>query len=148
VPESVWEQDERTRDRHTRRRVCVFAAPAEAPFCTWAGLRSLVQVERSGRRGPRPYQETAFYISSHTAPAEEFARIVRGHWQVENGLHWVKDVVLREDACTTRTGSAPENLGLLRSLAVTLFRLHGHASITRALRRFAHDLPSLFRFLE
>jgi len=55
--------------------------------------------------------------------------------------------VLRDDACTTKAGYAPENLSLLRSLAITLYRLHGHYSITKALRRFAHDLPSLIQFL-
>lgn len=147
APESVWEEEERTRDRHTLRTVCVFSVPATKPFSLWTGLRSIIRVERTGRRGKEPYHEIAFFISSHVAPAEAFARIVRGHWQVENGLHWVKDVVLRDDACTTKAGYAPENLSLLRSLAITLYRLHGHYSITKALRRFAHDTPSLIRFL-
>lgn len=121
--------------------------PEEKPYTLWAGLRSIVRVERSGTRRKKPYHETVFYISSHTASAEEFARIVRGHWQVENGLHWVKDVVQGDDACTTKSGYAPENLSLLRSLALTLYRLHGNYSIKRALRRFAHDIPALIQLL-
>ena len=125
----------------------VFSVPEAKPYILWAGLRSIVRVERSGTRGKKPYHETVFYISSHTASAEEFARIVRGHWQVENGLHWVKDVVQGDDSCTTKTGYAPENLSLLRSLALTLYRLIGEYSIKRAFRRFAHDVPSLIRLL-
>lgn len=128
--------------------MAVFAAPAEAPYQAWSGLRSIIHVERSGTRGGKPYAEQHYYVSSHTGSAEEFAGIVRGHWQVENNLHWVKDVVLAEDACQTRAGYAPQNLALLRSWAVTLFRLHGYRSISRALRRFAHDLPTLFSWLE
>lgn len=148
TPQSAWTQDERTRDRCTRRQTRVFTAPADTPYNGWAGLRSIVHVERSGTRAGKPYHETHYYISSHTASAEEFACLIRGHWQVENSLHWVKDVVLAEDACQTRAGYAPENLALLRNWAVTLFRLHGYRSITAALRRFAHDLPTLLSWLE
>lgn len=143
----MWVQEERTRDRRTTRTVQVFSVPEAKPYTLWAGLRSVVRVERSGTRGKKPYHETVFYISSHTASAEAFARIVRGHWQVENGLHWVKDVVQGDDACTTKAGNAPENLSLLRSLALTLYRLSGEYSIKRALRRRAHDLPLLIQLL-
>lgn len=80
--------------------------------------------------------------------AQALAGVIRGHWQIENGLHWVKDAVLKEDACTTHTGKAPQNLALLRSLTVTLFRLAGHYSIKNALRRFAHDIPAILQLLE
>lgn len=143
----MWTHEERTRDRCTTRTVQVFSVPDAKPYTLWAGLRFIVRVERSGTRGKKPYHETVFYISSHTASAEEFARIVRGHWQVENGLHWVKDVVQGDDACTTKAGYAPENLSLLRSLALTLYRLHGNYSIKRALRHFAHALPFLIQLL-
>jgi len=107
-----------------------------------------VCVERNGTRGGKAFDERHYYISSETASAETFASVVRSHWQVENNLHWVKDVVLGEDACQTRAGDAPQNLALLRTWAVTLFRLHGYRSISRALRRFAHDLPTLLAWLE
>jgi predicted transposase YbfD/YdcC len=81
-------------------------------------------------------------------PAQQAAEVVRGHWQIENGLHWAKDVVLKEDACTTRAGQAARNLALLRNWAITIFRLHGLRSITHALRRFAHDIEALFNLLE
>lgn len=89
-----------------------------------------------------------FYISSCLMEAQAIAEVIRGHWQIENSLHWVKDAILKEDACTTRTGNAPQNLALLRSLAVTLFRLAGHRSVKHALRRFAHDIPATLKLLE
>jgi predicted transposase YbfD/YdcC len=89
-----------------------------------------------------------FYISSCLMEAHAFAEVIRGHWQIENSLHWVKNAILKEDACTTHTGNAPQNLALLRSLAVTLFRLAGHRSIKNAIRRFAHDIPATLGLLE
>lgn len=126
----------------------VYAVPAKGVFREWPDLVSLVRVERSGRRGKKSFHERHFYISSAQGSAADFGERVRGHWAVENGLHWVKDVVLREDACTTRAGQAPQNWALLRSLAVTLFRLHGFNSITSARRRLAHDIHALVRLLE
>jgi predicted transposase YbfD/YdcC len=132
----------------TTRTVRVFTAPAHAPFSDWPDLEAVVSVHRFGTRRGKPYHEHMFYISSSLMEAQAFAQVIRGHWQVENGLHWVKDAVLKEDACTTRSGNAPQNLALLRSLTVTLFRLAGHYSIKNALRRFAHDVPAILHLLE
>jgi predicted transposase YbfD/YdcC len=147
-PQSVDDQSERTRDRCTRRQVRVFVAPQEAPFSTWPALARIIEVERTGTRGTKAYAERMFYVSSHTGDAADFARIIRGHWQIENALHWVKDVILDEDDCATRGGHALYNGALLRSLAITLFRLHGYRSIKNALRSFAHDVPALVRLLQ
>ncbi len=141
-------QEEQTRDRFTLRRVCVYEAPQSKPFSGWTDLHSVVRVERSGWRGTERFAEEHFFISSHRAGAEEFGRRVREHWAIENGLHWVKDVVMREDACRTRAGQAPQNLALLRSLALTLVRRAGERSMTKARRRWAHDCAALLRLLE
>lgn len=126
----------------------VFAAPAQYPFSDWRDLASVISVHRSGTRRGKLYDEHVFYISSRLMEAQAFAEVIRGHWQVENGLHWVKDVILKEDACTTHTGRAPQNLALLRSLAVTIFRKNGYYSIKDALRRFTQDIPAILRLLE
>lgn len=139
--------EERTRDRFTVRTVQVFPVPAQEPFTLWRDLACVVAVERRGTRGKEPYHEQAFYISSQVLPAKQLAAMVRGHWDIENGLHWNKDVVLKEDACTTRAGQAPQNLALLRNLVITLFRLHRCRSITRAFIQWAHDVPVLFQWL-
>ncbi|MEY3554685.1 MAG: hypothetical protein RLZZ580_738, partial [Cyanobacteriota bacterium] len=56
-----------------------------------------IKVERRGSRGDKTYEETAYYISSLTESAQVFAKIIRGHWKIENQLHWVKDVIFEED---------------------------------------------------
>jgi len=89
----------------------------------WAGLRSFIMVEASREvLGQTPTRERRYFISSLAADAKEALRAVRGHWQVENSLHWVLDVAFREDACRTRTGYAPENLATLRHIAVNLLK--------------------------
>jgi Transposase DDE domain len=147
-PESTWTETERTHGRLTTRFVQVFPTLPERPFTLWAGLAAIVVVERSGVRRGKPFAETAYYITSHRASAEVLAAVVRSHWQIENGLHWVKDVQMKEDACTTRAGQAPRNLALLRSIVLTLYRRKGVRSLTTAHRDLAHNVPKLWRFLE
>ncbi len=89
----------------------------------WAGLRSFIMVEAEREViGQAPTVERRYFISSMGADAKQSLRAVRGHWQVENSLHWVLDVAFREDACRTRTGHAPENLATLRHIAVNLLK--------------------------
>ena len=89
----------------------------------WAGLRSFIMVEAEREvMGRAARVERRYFISSLPADAKQALRAVRGHWQVENSLHWVLDVAFREDACRTRTGHAPENLATLRHIAVNLLK--------------------------
>lgn len=125
----------------------VWRVPAQEPFSGWPDLKSLVRVDRCGSRGSEPYAERHFYISSLFSTAQELGEVVRGHWEIENGLHWVKDVVMKEDGCRTRAGQAGQNLALLRTMAVTVYRIGGYRSIKGALRRFAHDIGALLRLL-
>jgi predicted transposase YbfD/YdcC len=89
----------------------------------WTGLRSFIMVEAAREVvGQAASVERRYFISSLGADAKQALRAVRGHWQVENSLHWVLDVAFREDACRTRTGHAPENLATLRHMAVNLLK--------------------------
>jgi predicted transposase YbfD/YdcC len=66
--------------------------------------------------------------------AVTFAQGIRGHWGIENRLHWVKDVVFDEDRSSIHTGQAPANLSLLRAIALNVLRRSGYSSITSAQR--------------
>ncbi len=96
----------------------------------WVGLKRIVRVERFGTRGNTPYSETAYYISSITLEAPDFAQGIRGHWGIENQLHWVKDVVFNEDKAQIVDGYAAANFSILRSFAINLFRHNGFDSRT------------------
>jgi predicted transposase YbfD/YdcC len=105
-------------------------------------------VHRHGTRKGKPYSQWSYYITSLATTAQQFAAGIRGHWGIENRLHWVKDVVLREDACPLKLAQAPQNWGLIRTWVVNLLRLNGEASIFKAQRRVAHDIHALFLLIQ
>jgi hypothetical protein len=78
-------------------------------------------------------------LTDHTDPTQ-LAGMVRGHWEIENRLHWVRDVTYSEDASQVRTGTAPRVMTSLRNLANSALHLAGHANIAAALRHTARDL--------
>jgi predicted transposase YbfD/YdcC len=88
----------------------------------WAGLRSVGMVEAIREIGGQRTVERRYYLSSLPLGVEAFARAVRGHWGVENKLHWVLDVCFREDQSRARAGYAAENLATLRRLALNLLK--------------------------
>jgi hypothetical protein len=78
-------------------------------------------------------------LAPHQARPEELAAWIRGHWQIENGLHWVRDVTYAEDMSQVRTGAGPQVMATLRNLAISLHRLAGATDIAAALRPHARD---------
>ena len=86
----------------------------------WPGLRSVLRVDRERTVGDRTTHETRFFLSSLPPDAATLARVVRSHWAIENSLHWVLDVALRQDQTRIRTGHAPENLAILHHIALNL----------------------------
>jgi predicted transposase YbfD/YdcC len=111
----------RTEERH----YYVVPVPPElaARHAGFAGLRTLGMVY--GERhvgGAEPAGATRFYISSLGLKVKAFAQAVRGHWSVENELHWGLDVSFREDESRVRKDHGPENLGLVRRIALSLLK--------------------------
>lgn len=88
----------------------------------WEGLKSVGVVEARRMVGGKQSVERRYYLSSLQNGVEQFAKAVRGHWGVENSLHWVLDVVFGEDESRARSGFAAENLAATRRLAVNLLR--------------------------
>jgi predicted transposase YbfD/YdcC len=89
----------------------------------WPGLRSVVRVDAERTVGAHTSRETRFFLTSLPPDAATLARIVRSHWAIENGLHWVLDVALQQDQTRIRTGHAPENLAILQHIALNLLKL-------------------------
>jgi predicted transposase YbfD/YdcC len=88
----------------------------------WEGLKSVGMVESVREVAGKTTVERRYYLSSLPLGVEPFARAVRGHWGVENKLHWVMDVCFREDQSRARTGYAAENLATLRRLALNMLK--------------------------
>ena len=124
-------QDGRHGDRWERRHP--WASTALNEYLDWPGLAQVCCVERTRRHRGRTAVERAYAITS--LPVERAdVDIWRGHWRIENKLHWVRDVVFGEDQSQVRTGSAPQLLAALRNLVLSMLRLNGVKNITAALR--------------
>ena len=89
----------------------------------WVGLKRVGLVESERRlQGQAPTIEQRYYLVSLDGGVERFAHAVRSHWGIENQVHWVLDVAFDEDASRIRSGYAPENLSLVRHVALNLLR--------------------------
>jgi predicted transposase YbfD/YdcC len=88
----------------------------------WPGLKGVVVVESRREIGDKIEQETRFYITSLVLLAHLLGPIVRSHWAVENSLHWVMDMVFRDDECRIRTDHAPANFTTVKHMAHNLIR--------------------------
>lgn len=107
--------------RHEERYVTVVYDPPGLPP-DWPDVAAVILVNREREVNEKQTTTTHYYITSCNGTAAEFARWVRGHWDIENGLHWVLDVVFREDRCRVRQEHAGANLAMIRRVAVSLLR--------------------------
>ena len=110
----------------------------------WKGLRSIGMVVREVLQGDKRTEERRYFINSIPAQANLFAEAVRGHWEVENCLHWRMDVVLREDACSVRKGNAPAILTTVRHLVLNLFEREG-SRLSLPRKRYRATLDDNYR---
>ena len=89
----------------------------------WAKLNSAVRVESEGQlKNGKINQESRYFITSLSENAPELAEYIRGHWGIENQLHWVLDVDFNEDDSRIRKDNAPENLAVMRHIALNLLK--------------------------
>ena len=122
------------RARRTVKAVLVLA------WTGFAGAARVAQVRRTvTRKGKKTVEVVYLMTSDRDADPATPAAWVRGHQEIENRLHWVRDVTYQEDESLVRTGNAARVMASLRSLAISLLRLDGQASIAAADRRHARD---------
>jgi predicted transposase YbfD/YdcC len=96
----------------------------------WPGLKAVVMVESTREIAGKIERETRFYITSLGLPAPLLGPIIRSHWAIENSLHWVMDMVFRDDECRVRTDHAPANFTTIKHMAHNLIRkAPGNASL-------------------
>lgn len=120
----------------------LIASSALQGYTPWPGLQQVFQIERTitvKKTGQRRH-EIVYGVTSLTprqADAARLLQLVRGHWCIENRLHWVRDVTFDEDRSTVRCGNIPQVMAVFRNLAIGLARLAGHTNIAAACRYFA-----------
>jgi predicted transposase YbfD/YdcC len=114
---------ERNRGRDEER--LVYAAPpppALQGHAEWLDVQSIVMVYRATTRNGKLTEETSYYLSSLPPKVKKIARYIRGHWGIENTLHWTLDVIFSEDRSRIRTGHGPEIASLFRKLALLVLQ--------------------------
>lgn len=114
---------ERNRGRDEERLVYAAPPPPELQdHAEWRDVRSIVMVYRATTRNGKLTEETSYYLSSLPPKVQKIARYIRGHWGIENTLHWTLDVIFAEDRSRIRIGHAPEIASLFRKLALLVLQ--------------------------
>lgn len=118
----------------------------------WDGMQTVGILKRTGTRTSKDgkvtdVNETVCFISSRQLTAKEATSHLRGHWCIENNLHWTKDVVFLEDKQTVRLGNAPQIMSFLRSMCISIFNICKFKSISDAIHNFEKSLTLHAQFL-
>jgi predicted transposase YbfD/YdcC len=137
----VWVNERRGHGRE-EEQVCLVMYNLEGLSTRqdWVDLQAIIRVSRTTWERGKETFEVAHYISSRRGSAEELGSATRGHWGIENGLHWVLDVIFREDDSRLKDRTAATNLGMLRRVIASLFRQdHSKGSVSGKVLRAAWD---------
>ena len=142
-----YQQTEKTRNRVINRTVEVFAPPLNIDS-RWIAIESIIKIFRSGIRGNHDYKSDSptYYISSLSPTSSLIPQGIRRHWSIENRLHWIKDVVTKEDTSPQLHLIASTNISLIKSWVINILRVHGFDSMTEAISQLSHNLPLLLSF--
>ena len=103
----------------------------------WPGLNAIAMVESSRETNGVIEKDTRFYITSLVMPADLLGPVIRSHWAIENSLHWVMDMVFRDDECRVRTNHAPANFTTIKHMACNLLRRPSGKDPIRVRRKVA-----------
>lgn len=147
----AFETSERGHGREETRRYWSAPVPEDAVRkLLWPGLTSVGMVESTRTVGSKTSTEQRYFATSLAVDAEMLAGAVRGHWGVENGLHWTLDVAFREDESRTRVDHAAANLAVARRVATTLLKAETTAEggVQTKRMRCAWDTDYLARVLQ
>jgi predicted transposase YbfD/YdcC len=132
--------------RRARRTIKAVLAPVWIEF---QGAAQVAQLRRTvTKKGKKTVEVACLITSDRDADPATLAAWVRGHWHIENKLHWVRDVTYLEDKSLVRTGNAPRVMASLRSLAISLLRLDGQDNIAAANRHHARDPQRTLKLLQ
>jgi predicted transposase YbfD/YdcC len=115
--------EEKGHGREEERYYCICPVPEDLPDRSrWAHLKAIGIAISTTQRGGKECNEVRYYILSKYLSGRRFAEAVRGHWGIENSLHWQLDVTFQEDQCRIRKGHADANFSVLRRTALSLLK--------------------------
>ena len=132
---------EKNRGRKEHREVHVYSQIENPIFDQWYGIKKVIHVVSKGNRNNKDYNEDRYYISSKTAEsAKTYNKGIRGHWGIENRLHWVKDVILNEDKSMVSDLDRSVNMSIIRNIVINLYRMSGYQSVKYAIEEFTNKI--------
>jgi predicted transposase YbfD/YdcC len=124
LPEDVFdtgsEKDHGRIERRRIRTVCDIGFLSNKK--AWKDIKTIIQCRSTRTIGEVSTTADRYYISSLDVDAARFGEIIRGHWSIENKLHWSLDVTFNEDGCRARKDNSPKNLNILRKIALARLR--------------------------
>lgn len=146
------EQVEQGHGRIVAQRCSVLPAAGIVSASDWPECKIIARIDSVRQvKGKPSNMEQRYYLGSRQLTPAEVAESVRSHWGIENQLHWVLDVTMKEDASTVRKDNAPENLSLIKKIALNLLRMDTTDTVKSSLRlkrkRAAWDDELRARFL-
>lgn len=144
IPLSTYHLHEKAHGRHMTWQIKVFDASWSYKALEWKNLQRVILVHRVRTEKSQRVEKSAFFIADISLKAQEFHEGIRGHWGIENRLHWVKDVIHKEDTNRIKKENAPLNRAVLSTMAINVHRKNGHQSITYGQTKFAADVYKLF----
>lgn len=103
----------------------------------WKGIKTVIMIEATREKDGKIENNIRFYLSSADGTSYSFNRNVRGHWSIENNLHWQLDVTFREDQSRIRKDNAPENMSTLRKITLQLLNLMPEKKSVKSKRKIA-----------
>ena len=144
---SCRKEKQNKRGREEERITKIYLPTTQIPE-GWAELNRIIHVRRNFRSKIRKHSSDSYYISSVLSDdAAIFSTGIRGHWLIENRLHWVKDVIQKEDSTKNNSGHASKNMSLIRNIAINIFRNNEYDSIKHATIFFASNIKVLMKTL-
>lgn len=123
-------------DRRERRQAVVVPAPDMAEQYGFPGIKAVGRITTWRRADGASKQTVRYFLLSRKLSAAQLLKVVRGHWSIENNLHWILDVVFGEDKNRSRLDHAPENLAVLRKLAINMLQTSPYVASMR--RKMLH----------
>lgn len=134
--------------RYEKRKIYVYPA-SEKIQGEWAGSKEIIKVVRTRKEtNSQSTTKTWYYISSSHRKAKEYARGIRAHWKVENKLHWVKDVTMKEDAWKVKDKNGAAVMSVFFTIVLNLIRIQGRNDCKNFMDLIAHDIEQIYLLIE
>ena len=146
-PIDTWITEEINRGRKEKRITRTYRV-SKIINENWQGSQTIIYLKRERKTKREVAITHSYYLSSLSESAKEFSKGIRHHWGIENRLHYVKDVVFKEDQSTIRSGNAPGILSLIRNLVLNISRINGENRIKKFMRQCSGNIPLITKLLE